>query len=1238
MRMPEMAVEAMEALSTSVRCLRTILEADLHQQLERRFRLSVAADHAGLEHRDLVLRLRFEAWGAERARARGRGQQTQSASCSAESEIASTALLRLFLLRQLEACGISRPPVLSGGWTSRGYLEFREHAPTLAGVHGRDDYEGLDFLLSLVFAELAIDLPGLYGETPLERYFLLSAAALRQVIGILNAPELDSVWHDDTSLGWVYQFWNDPRREAIDERVGPRGRVEPHEIASKTQLFTEQYMVEWLLQNSLGRMALAMRRARSTSDTRSPAQPPSGWPMFVADAVTASAESLPASLADLRLLDPACGSGHFLAGAFDLLVPLYREEARDRGVEVCNGAIVDAILRHNLHGVDIDSRAVQITAAVLYLKARRLAPNGRIPPMNLVATEFDLDGLKDGDPALSALADAFPSDGPELADAVAELRHVGVRGSLMRFNSDRAAQPALLSEPASSLERFLASRTRANDLGVRFDGAQLAAGVRLRALLVEGRYDVVAFNPPYLATAKIELPAEVLAEAFGDNTDLFAAFVQRSIELCKPDGLIAFVALSNWMFLSSFQDTRERLLRGQILLLADVGKGAFRRASKLIQSAMVVASPTATQGGMSLAARVGSRDAITSHQTVDIARALAESSNYVPFDGAVFSRIQGAPILFWLEREFMERYAELQKIGEVARCEGGIATTNNDRFLRAVWEVSPEVASRAATGDRDAGLLPYIKGAEGREWIEPYRWLLRAEQASLELRVLLPNVRPQRDPDLGVAYTTIGNRFGTRMHGVRCVRDVSGASVFPLRASAEELVCALNRTVVRELASALNPTINFQLGDVRRLPFAPVAGTDTILSTLRASFSQHEWGNELSVDYRFVGRSSWSGAKRWAQTAVDRAEGEPLPEILLGEDEPELWHTISQCLGVCLGRLSSRGGFATHQESHVPDGILLLSPASQTLGHETCTPLRQAWTDLGERISPGADLSSYLRKFFFAQHRAMYEGRPIYLPLSSSKRTYVAYVCVHRFEPETLSVLVAEHLGPERRVLEGELVDLRDARREGRGKGATEKRFTEVQKLLEELNDFIAKVTEIAERGPPPADDKTTKREVDARYTMDLDDGVMVNSAALWPLLEPQWKEPKKWWKELANAQGKKDYDWSHLAARYFPTRVKKKCHEDPSLAVAHKCFWELHPAKAYAWELRLQDEIRQDFTIDEPGPDAARAKFLADHATAAAELVAKEAKRRARKSAKADEADEGEGPLLGQEEESDDA
>jgi hypothetical protein len=130
----------------------------------------------------------------------------------------------------------------------------------------------------------------------------------------------------------------------------------------------------------------------------------------------------------------------------------------------------------------------------------------------------------------------------------------------------------------------------------------------------------------------------------------------------------------------------------------------------------------------------------------------------------------------------------------------------------------------------------------------------------------------------------------------------------------------------------------------------------------------------------------------------------------------------------------------------------------------------------------------------------------------------------------------------------------------------------------------------------------------------------MINSAALWPLLESQWKDPKKWWKELATAKGKKDYDWSHLAMRYWPTRVDAKCQEDPSLGVAHGCFWKYHPARAWAWELRLQDEIDPDFRTEEApyrgdgDHEAHRAAFLEDRPEAALAAVEKEVLRRRRK------------------------
>jgi hypothetical protein len=329
-------------------------------------------------------------------------------------------------------------------------------------------------------------------------------------------------------------------------------------------------------------------------------------------------------------------------------------------------------------------------------------------------------------------------------------------------------------------------------------------------------------------------------------------------------------------------------------------------------------------------------------------------------------------------------------------------------------------------------------------------------------------------------------------------------------------------------------------------------------------------------------------------------------------------------------------------------GIMFVSEASDDDGltDPATAPLVAEWSVRAGSIDATRSLKQYLaEKFFPDVHRKMYENRPIYFPLSSKNRSFVAYVSIHRWTIDTLRALLAEHLYPEKQRLEGEKNDLREARQSADKKAVreAEKRFARVDKWLDELDAFIKLVEQCAEKGPPPTDDKCKSRDRDARYDPELDDGVMINAAALWPLLEPQWKDPAKWWKELANAEGKKDYDWSHLAARYFPDRVDGKCRDDPSLAVAHGCFWKYHPAKAYQWELRLQDEIGPEFKLDEPArsaeqaysaawvqlsSDEYRAAFENAHPDKVEALVLAEQKRREKKRKKGAENEDEQGEL----------
>ena len=546
-------------------------------------------------------------------------------------------------------------------------------------------------------------------------------------------------------------------------------------------------------------------------------------------------------------------------------------------------------------------------------------------------------------------------------------------------------------------------------------------------------------------------------------------------------------------------------------------------------------------------------------------------------------------------------------------------------------------------------------GAAGRAWIEPaddvISWFPNALAIKLFERNGKQASRPQNEQfyfEPGVAFTKIGTNFSARAYRFRSVFDVAGSSVF-----LEDIghgVSLLNSSVARSILESLNPSVNFQVGDVNRLPFFLMTMTDRIFEVLDRAFSLHESRREPSVEFRRPSASSWGYTQDWAQRAADRATGAALPayEPVWDPDMPT--DHLSFAIGVALGRFGADGeGIQNYApDLAFPHGILFLSDVNDddSLGHPAAAPILEAWANHGVAIDSRRTLKSYLQEKFFPDvHRKMYENRPIYFPLSSAKKSFVAYVSIHRWTSSTLNDLLAEYLYPAKKRLEGEQTDLR-AVRDGADKKASkaaEKRFGAVVKWLEELNAFIVAVEECAEKGPPPPDSKTPPRDADARYIPDLDDGVMINSAALWSLLDPQWKAPKKWWKQLASAAGKKDYDWSHLAARYFPERVDAKCRVDPSLAVAHGCFWKYHPAKTYQWELRLQDEIRPDFTLDEDGSDAARAAFEAEHPDVVEKLVTKENLRRQRKAAKAagaageNESNEPQGELALEDDEPDD-
>ncbi|NMO19433.1 BREX-6 system adenine-specific DNA-methyltransferase PglX [Pyxidicoccus fallax] len=1293
--------ESKAALRKTIRELREVLREELLAYAKQRYLLDLALPKARLTQAMHERRRRLESALTERAAEEGGTKEARERALdNAIKEAGATLLNRLVLIRHLEAVELSKPPVVTGGWRSRGYQQFREFAPGLIA----DETQGYGLLLQLLFDELSASLPGLFGDVGLTSLFPPSPSTLRKVIEALDEVPAEA-WRDDMTLGWVYQYWNDPDREALDAKLHERGKLEPHEIASKTQMFTERYMVEWLLHNSLGPTWLAMcrkngwtadvekhgvlmdlddrraewRKKREAGEVALDALMPingpleEAWKYYVPQPLPEEVvKHAPSSIRELKLLDPACGSGHFLVVAFDLLAELYREEARHRGESWSDRQIAEWILENNLHGVDIDPRAVQIAAAAIFLKARTLARDASPRQVNLVAPALRLSALDRKDPALLKLERDIeletgipPELTRQLMDVLAGVDHLG---TLLKVGDavDRAieAYQGKLGKPRRQgelfadvgaekridigkedakkiilgrLNAFLMDHAGEEDLGLRLRGQQLTAGLRFASIVREGEYHLVVANPPYQGTSRMKNTGYVSKHYPRGKADLYAAFLERGPELCRAGGASAMVTMRSWMFLSGFTALREHLLHTYDLrVIGDIDRGAFEEVpNEVLATAMSVFRRLPPSLEYSVAIQptpLGDKSYDRNRTARKRAATLAQVARH-DFVVTHLNAVDSKPLLYWWTSERLKKYASAPKLKAVAPAASGLATQDNTRFLRKPWEVAASSlfwSREERHPPPNASWVPYVKGAEGNHWFEPVSFIIRWHRYAVELKVWIDDYKRKIPGQYiknerhyfqrGIAFTAVGADFAARSHWSPGVFGAMGSSVFPPRQQHAQVLCLLNSADARDTLKSLNPSLHFEVSDVNRLPVAPIVNAELIVSTLSAEFEKAERARETSVEFCAPAPHSWDATQQWAREMIDGNGHAPVQHDSTTQPNP-VQH-LSFRLGVALGRFDpdGKGIQSKAPPLSLKDGILFCTERSQ-LGLNSLHGLQDEWRQHASNFD-AETLDQWLRDDFFDYHRKLYENRPIYFPLTSTKKAFVAFISIHRWTDSTLSILLAEHLLPEQKSLQGALVDLQEARKspDRRVRSEAERHYAQHKKWLEELEEFIQKVREVAEKGPPPPDDKTPPREVDAPYRMDLDDGVMVNSAALWPLLEPMWKDPKKWWKELATAKGRKDYDWSHLAARYFPDRVDAKCRKDPSLAVAHGCFWKYHPEKAYQWELRLKDEIDRDFKLEEKDADALRAAFLDQQSARAREIEAAEQARRERKARRQDQ------------------
>jgi len=670
-------------------------------------------------------------------RKRASGMDAESAVADYLRDAAFTTLNRFVALKLLEARKLLQECV-SRGQQSAGYAEFVGMAP---GVALLPDNAGYRLYIESLFDELSTEVKVLFERRDPASVLWPRRLAFEVLLEVLNAPDLASVWAQDETLGWVYQFFNSPeeRRQMRDASPAPRNN---RELAVRNQFFTPRYVVQFLVDNTLGREWLEMLGGGSELIER--------LEYFVRPANEELATRPPKDPRDIRVLDPACGSGHFLLYSFDLLLEIY-EEAWQAGasmppshltgrtlrqdfadLDALRAAVPALVVERNLYGVEIDARCAQIAALALWLRAQRAyqdvglaaAERPRIRRTHIVIAE-PMPGDKE-------LAASFAADLEQpflrtLFDRmIGEMRLAGELGILLQVDRSLAEdisharrqfqvqqeRPELFPELRPKLEqgrldlsgvtddrffeeveetivaglRRFAESAGGTDAGRRLFAEDAAQGVALIDL-VRTRFDVVLMNPPFGEAT----PAtrEYLRKCYPDaSSDLYLTFVQRASELA-PSGWVGCISSRTILVNASSEQIRRRIHseNSQVCAIADLGYGvldAMVEACAYVFGGLPRSSPSRVSVASLLRnADKGSAllDEITRHR-------LGQESSVREVDLGELSRVFRFPWAYWLSAGLRTTLVDQPSIEDgFARVRVGLSTADNFRFLRLIWEV-----------------------------------------------------------------------------------------------------------------------------------------------------------------------------------------------------------------------------------------------------------------------------------------------------------------------------------------------------------------------------------------------------------------------------------------------------------------------------------------------------------------------------------------------------------------------
>ena len=752
-------------------------------------------------------------------------------------ELTFTLFNRIAAIKVMEAKELF-PPIITKseehGNRSFGHKVWLEENPHMRSA----EFEGIRDYIIYAFNHLGETLP-LYNKN--YPYALLpDIIALNDIIDKFNSVERDNdidnlIWSNDDILGWLYESYNNDKKQQLKD-VGDK--TEYDKVSIQSQVYTPRWVVEFLVNNSLGKLYMEMYPDSQI-----------GLKFKIANLDDGVRKS-PKQITEFKSVDPACGSGNFLLYTFDLLYELYQDQIDNYGLDMDEGNIAKSIIENNIYGIDLDDRAIQLAQLGLYIKAKTKKRNIKNLNFNVVSSAFFLPNFEDVKPIFNNQDFVYSDQMDIIQNIWNDLKDAYKFGSLIRlkeqfdnkiknltdkYNREGAIQQNIFEintiqqhikfegDFFENLEKAVNAyaKSSTND----FLCKKTSDAIKFLKILTM-KFDIATANPPYTDSAAFGSDLKT----FIDNnfkkiqnfsTNLYSVFIKRCFELTNNNGKMALVHPPTFMYIKTFEDVRKFILDNvTISLFVEWGYLGMFNPSARVDSAMYIFDKSKPQTKSTFIKLNDLYEGKRYKELKNIYDALLNNSKnprLFKIEQNSLKEIKSYPYIYWISNEFRHKISS-DPIDKILKVRQGIATGNNNRCLRFWYEILENKNSDM----KDWKL--YAKGGPFQKWFGNMWLIINFDVTSKQYLSTHGNTLPSKECYFqeGITYTASGSKGASfRYLQEGCLFDVGGSCIFPDKyKNIYYYISFMNSQLASYILNeCLNPTANKQVGDMKRIPF-----------------------------------------------------------------------------------------------------------------------------------------------------------------------------------------------------------------------------------------------------------------------------------------------------------------------------------------------------------------------------------------------------------------------------------